>query len=492
MTYMTRKLRGLFPVPTRILSNGEFVQPRQSWGQKQVESLTWEFAESMGKPHGLGRREFLKTAAGMSAAFLAMNTTYGEVFNVEEAEAADLNYSKKRADILAEQPIFDSQLHFVNDRFKFEGLLNLYKYAGTHWNPEINPAQASFDDLRFENFVKKVFLESDTKIGLLSGAPSDTKENWMLSNDQLAQARAVVNAVAGSRRLLCHAVFVPGQPGWMEEVDRLISQVRPDAWKGYTVGDPLSVSKYPWRMDDAELVYPFYEKIVKSGIRTVCIHKGLLPVDYRKSFPLWEYAKVDDVGKAAKDWPDLNFIIYHSALKPFTEYPEAHLEEFKKTGRIDWVTDLAEIPEKYGVTNVYGEIGTSFANGAIAHPRHAAAMLGILVKGLGMDHVIWGTDSVIYGSPQWQIEAFRRIEIPEDLREKYGFSPLGGPRSAVKEAIFWGNGARLYALEGSGKSSAHNFRNDSLAQFKAQAAAASEKHRISFSSFVRGRLNLSS
>ena len=43
-------------------------------------------------------------------------------------------------------------------------------------------------------------------------------------------------------------------------------------------------------------------------------------------------------------------------------------------------------------------------------------MLGILVKGLGADHVLWGTDSVWYGSPQWQIEAFRRIEIPDDLQ----------------------------------------------------------------------------
>jgi len=230
-------------------------------------------------------------------------------------------------------------------------------------------------------------------------------------------------------------------------------------------------------MDDADLVYPAYEKMVKSGVRNVCVHKGLLPVDYRESFPLWEYAKVNDVGKAAKDWPDLNFIIYHSALKPFTQYPEAHLEEFRKTGRIDWVTDLAEIPEKYGVTNVYGEIGTAFANGAISHPRHAAAMLGILIKGLGTDHVLWGTDSVIYGSPQWQIEAFRRIEIPEDLREKYGFSSLGGPRSAAKEAIFWTNGARLFGLEQT-RSDESDFRNDRLAQLKEQATAAASLKRI--------------
>jgi hypothetical protein len=75
-------------------------------------------------------------------------------------------------------------------------------------------------------------------------------------------------------------------------------------------------------------------------------------------------------------------------------------------------------------------------------------MMGTLLKGLGSDHVLWGTDSTWYGSPQWQIEAFRRLEIPEDLRERHGFAPLGGATSATKNAVFWDNGARLYGLAG--------------------------------------------
>ena len=69
-------------------------------------------------------------------------------------------------------------------------------------------------------------------------------------------------------------------------------------------------------------------------------------------------------------------------------------------------------PEKYGVSNVYAEIGSAFANSAVANPRCAAALMGTLIKGMGSDHVVWGTDSVWYGSPQWQIKALRRLEIP--------------------------------------------------------------------------------
>ena len=44
----------------------------------------------------------------------------------------------------------------------------------------------------------------------------------------------------------------------------------------------------------------------------------------------------------------------------------------------------------------------------------------------------------------WQIEAMRRIEIPEDMRKKQGWQPLGGADSPTKRAIFGLNSARLY------------------------------------------------
>jgi predicted TIM-barrel fold metal-dependent hydrolase len=157
---------------------------------------------------------------------------------------------------------------------------------------------------------------------------------------------------------------MPGTPGWMEKVDRDIELLKPDSFKGYTVGDNTNkqLSKHPWHLDDEKLLYPFYEKMVKAGLTNICIHKGLYPPAVTKRFPdLVKYADVRDVAKAAKDWPQLNFIIYHSAFR-FTggAFPVGW-EQFEQTGRIDWVTDLAEIPGKYGVKNVYGDLGQIFA-----------------------------------------------------------------------------------------------------------------------------------
>jgi uncharacterized protein len=436
------------PIPTQIVSNGEYLPPPQSETQKRVERRILELADVSGKRLGLNRRQFMQTSCGMAAAFLAMNEIYGNVFEVDAAEAHEPEMMLARAQSLAGQFVFDVQTHFVRDDFKHEELLGLAAFASEHWNPKMKEeGVSSLARYKFQNYVKEVYYDSDTSLVLLSGAPFDDPSWWLLSNEQIVKAREMINDFAGSRRMLAHSVITPKQPGWMEEIDKAIAVYKPDSWKSYTIGDPLAPSKYPWRLDDEQVMYPFYEKAVKAGITTICIHKGLLPPDYEKSFAdVWEYATAWDIGKAAKDWPQMNFIVYHSALRPFLELPDRAWEEFESTGRIRWASDLAEIPEKFGVTNVHAELGTSFANSAVAHPKFSAALVGALIKGMGADHVMWGTDSVWYGSPQWQIEAMRRLEIPEDMQKKYGFPALGGANSATKQLIFGANAARLYRI----------------------------------------------
>ena len=142
-------------------------------------------------------------------------------------------------------------------------------------------------------------------------------------------------------------------------------------------------------------------------------------------------------------------MIYHSAFR-WTGAPGASMEgyaQFEKTGRIEWTTDLAEIPGKYGVSNVYADLGQIFAQTTVTEPRLCAALMGQLVKGMGADHVVWGTDAVWTGAPQWQIEGLRRLEIPEDMRKKFGFAELGPADGPVKRAIFGENSAKMYRYE---------------------------------------------
>jgi predicted TIM-barrel fold metal-dependent hydrolase len=435
------------PIPTGYLGGGEYPLIPPTAGQQTVERRLLELAGLFGSRLGLDRRAFLRTGCGLAAAFLALNAVHGPHFAVAPAEAADPEAARNRASALAGQFIFDVQTHFVNDDYPGTSLLRLRRSARA-WNPALKREKTTMDKIRYGTYTREVFLESDTTLALLSSAPNDDPAYWFLDNDELFRTRQRFNDKAGSKRLFSHAVFTPGQPGWLEELDRAVAELKPDSWKGYTVGAPSTFSDWPWRLDDEKLLYPAYEKMVKAGIVNVCIHKGLIhPAVKLVPTSKWRYGMVDDVGKAARDWPQLNFIIYHAGIELLGEPAKKALRLFEEKGEIPWVSDLARIPERYGVKNVYGELGSVFAAAAVSHPRYCAAILGTLIKGLGADHLLWGTDSVWYGSPQWQIEAFRRLEIPVELRSRWGFAPLGAADGPVKSAVLGGNAARLYRVD---------------------------------------------
>ena len=437
------------PLPTQIVSSDEYFPAPQSPAQREVEARVKALGDELGRKQGLSRRKFFATAAGMAAAFVAMNEVYGPLFDVSRAEAQDKDKADARAKALSGQFVMDTHTHFLRDDTKILTFIRQREAVGkSGWNPTLVDKPQTIEDLKFANYFKEIFLDSDTKVALLSSAPSEVPGDWFLTNDMVIDARTKINDKLGARRMMGHAIFTPGYPGWMEEVDRAIKELKPDSFKGYTIGDNTNknLSKHPWKMDDEKLVYPFYEKALKAGLVNICVHKGLFAPSVEQQFPhLLEYADVRDVGKAARDWPKLNFIIYHGAyrLHPGNS-PEQALKDFEKTGRVEWVTDLAEIPGKFGVKNVYADTGQLFAHTTISQPRLAAAIMGTLVKGLGQDHIIWGTDAIWTGAPQWQIEALRRLEIPEDMQKKYGYTPLGAADGPIKSAILGENVARLY------------------------------------------------
>src|SRR3989442_15128356 len=74
------------PVPTRMVSNGEYMPYPQTEKQKRVEARIQELADSASKKVGISRRKFLAGTGGMAAAFLAMNEVFGRIFNVSPIE----------------------------------------------------------------------------------------------------------------------------------------------------------------------------------------------------------------------------------------------------------------------------------------------------------------------------------------------------------------------------------------------------------------------
>jgi hypothetical protein len=200
-----------FPIPTQIVSSDEYFPEPQTRQQKQVEDRLAEMGDRYAKRLGVSRRRFFQTASGMAAAFVAMNQVYGKVFSVTEAEAATPEMADERAVVLRGQDVFDCHTHFLRDDTRLTNFVAQRAAVGKFgWNKQLGDKEQTIADLKFDNYFKEVFLDSDTKVALLTNSPSDVPEDWFLTNEMVFQTRDKVNKQAGARRLLHHC---PGPAG---------------------------------------------------------------------------------------------------------------------------------------------------------------------------------------------------------------------------------------------------------------------------------------
>jgi predicted TIM-barrel fold metal-dependent hydrolase len=479
------------PIPTQMVSNGEYLPYPQTEKQKKVEARMVELADRASRKLGISRRQFLASSGGMAAAFVAMNDVFGKFFNVHPAEmfeptAFAANGPPKNLFVL------DTQLHIIRSsrtgpgnalRAIAQGVssqlnpTNLPDELGRvniPWNPALAGLPNVNENFHLVQFMKDVYLDSQVTVGVMSNNTSaavpegggtrppkniaESEAGEFLTAPQTLATRDWVNKIAGSTRMLGHGQLFPGIVGSenLQYMQWQIDELEPDSWKGYNVANSAKDSLDPeapmrrWRMDDELVAYPAYELITNNrhmlkthpGFFNICIHKGLRT----GALPLAEVGHPADIPKAARDWPDLNFIYYHSCLRPGFWVLDSLNEVNSGTLREDvpdilWTTEMAVLAAPF--RNVYAELGTTFASTVITFPGVCAHILGQLLKFMGEDHVVFGSDSVWYGSPQWQIEAFWRFQIPDEMRRKWGYPQL---TEGAKRKILGLNSARMYRL----------------------------------------------
>ena len=418
------------PVPTQIMGNEEFDPMPQTADQKRVEQRIFELADQYSRKLGMSRRSFLQTSGGMAVAFMAMNEVFGPTFLVGEAEAAEPAATREMWP--KKEFILDLQTHHVKD--SMAGPTMFRTLTGKFGlNPALKDGKPAPDSLHRGNYVKEIFFDSDTVMACITGAAFGPPSSYVLTSDEMVATRNAVNEAAGSRRMLSHGIGTPSNPNWLDDAERQVKELKVDAWKFYT-GDPLG----PWRHDDEKVAYPFYERTLKLGVHNICTHKGLpLPG------PGKDFFRPDDMVKAAKDWPDINFIVFHSGMKHMMTTVPPGESGIDADGNIPWTTGFCKQIKAAGVKNIYLELGAVFGHSVVTHPEVCGHLLGQVIAAVGADHVIWGTDSIWWGSPQWQIEAFRRFQIPETLQEKFGYQPISRKDRAQ---IFGLNSARLFDI----------------------------------------------
>jgi len=332
------------------------------------------------------------------------------------------------------------------------------------------------DMFHIVQFIRSIYFDSQVTVGLISnvtafvagpsginpGQPAldvnDARTGEVLTAAQTAAGRDFINELAGSRRAMAHGLLYVGK-GNLDYIQYQIDHHNPDAWKGYNISNAAKVDSGPmqqWQHDDENVAYPTFDLISKNvragklgpGGNVISVHKGLA----RGLPPLAHNGYPSDLPKALTDWPNLNFLTYHSCIQDsfFDDQALAEIRASEAGTRpllngvpnIDWVTPYAQLTGPF--KNSFGEIGTTFASSVVTFPTVTAHILGQLLMFKGPKHIVFGSDSLWYGSPQWQIEALWRFEIPEEIRERWGYPALD---QDAKRDILGRTSAKLYGLE---------------------------------------------
>jgi uncharacterized protein len=284
------------PIPTRMVSNGEYMPALQTPQQKQVEARIQELTESASKKLGMDRRRFLVSTGGTAAALLAMNEVFGRFFDVSPIEMFEpVAYAQSGAprDLF----VFDDQLHMVRGsqpaggaglRALAQGPSSAPTFKGNPYNPEGHPDEhgdvwgvwnpallglpITAANAQIVQFIKDVFLDSQVNIGLLSNvtassvtigaearrAPRNVEEalrGEILTAAQTAAARNFVNEISGSTRMMAHGLLYVGK-GNLRYIQEQTEKNQPDSWKGYNISNAAKVDDDPnglmrqWRHDD--------------------------------------------------------------------------------------------------------------------------------------------------------------------------------------------------------------------------------------------------
>ena len=324
-------------------------------------------------------------------------------------------------------------------------MLGLRKSA-RRLNPRLASDRGTLADLSWANMVKEVFLDSETAMGLISTPPGPYPEQAVVPPKEMTHFRDEINRLTQSRRMLAHGLITPqlGERD-LDFMDQQAQTLKIDAWKGYTGAAPKGFDR-GWFVDDEKIAYPMLERARKLDVRRVCLHKGL-PLG-----PVADYNHPRDLIKAATDFPDLDFLAYHAGLLRVSTDGSAE---------VPWTSEFCRMKKTANLRNVYMELGSTFGQLVTTNPIACAHLLRQVIDAFGADHVLWGTDSIWYGTPQWQIDAFRRFEIPPPLVERHGYAPL---TRNVKEQIFGLNAARLFGVDVSAKR--NEIPNDYLTRMK--------------------------
>jgi predicted TIM-barrel fold metal-dependent hydrolase len=362
----------------------------------------------------------------------------GGTFDVSEEATTDVSTALE--DLGGEEFIFDVQTHYVNQDLSQPGgeWTSVFPGASCEAGGDEDDPRVCFTA---EAYFRELFVRSDTSMAILSALPAQNLEGL--------QPEDMVFAIDAATRIGCEGrVFMHGgaypHHGPIEAALASMADLREQydiaAWKIYTM-TPTDAYFY---FDDHDPDRPqigqrFIDQVRELGPNIICTHKGIASIVGSS----YELASPSDIGPAAARNPDINFVVYHSGFEPGQGGTGPYDPENPTPEGVDRLIRSMQDAGVEPNTNVYAELGGTWWF-VMRDPTVAAHVLGKLLLYVGEDRVVWGTDSIWFGTPQDQIQAMRSFQISEELQERHGYPAL---TDETKAKIFGLTSANLYGIE---------------------------------------------
>lgn len=437
------------PIKLEPCSNTEYDPPPMPEVTREAIRRARRLTEENARKLGLPRREFLLSSMGAATTLAVLSacsddsgTGSGGSYDVPEEATVDPDAALET--LRDAQPVIDVQTHLLEypeDMVEAGYIADLF--AGQRDCGDLDPN----DCFRTDRWLEEIFDLSQTTMAVISSLPNPPGDDDPLSPEHMDQAREQLEQICdGEARVLVQG---HGQPNF-GDLEAFFDQMEEEtdtynlaAWKSYThVGSG-------WSLDDSDqegdpIGEAYLSKIEElhadgRGPDILCVHKGFSMVGTADP----RFALANDVGTAARNHPDLRLCIYHSGYEPGVE--EGPYDPDDPNDGIDLLLKSLQDNDIGPGSNVYAELGTTWRNVMTENNLDQAAhVLGKLLLHVGEDRILWGTDSIWYGSPQDQIDALRAFEISEQFQNEYGYPAL---TEDIKHKIFWRNAAQLHGID---------------------------------------------
>jgi len=440
-------------------TNGEYVPDLPSRHDRDVEHAARRAVDDAARRTGMDRRSFLQSAGGIAAVLatidLASCSSSGGRRSAPPTSGANVSRSTTGpggsftvpppTDVAACEHALGSRGEFIFDVHTHHVMPN------GPWRKNapdtvalvlgmVGPDCTAADRLECANraaYLHDLFLASDTTVAMLSDVPSSGPADApMPFADALGtQTLARQLTTGGASRVLVHNVIAPN---FGELAARLVAMEasartgKVAAFKVYTAWGPNRVG---FSLEDPAIGLPVIQKAHDLGVKVFVAHKGLPLVHFDAA-----HNTPSDIVSVSRLFPDMQFVVFHGA------WDKNHIEgAYDRSARRGIDTFLRALDD-HGVppnSNVWVDLGTVWRE-VLRSPDVAAHTIGKLLKRVGEDRVLWGTDAVWYGSPQAQIAAFRAFGISQEFQDRFGYPAL---TESVKAKVFGVNAATLFGID---------------------------------------------